>query len=177
MYLIRRVLILIILNIIGFNLVWFGLVTWRDMFIPVASIYLVLHFFFLARMNKQEVMLIFAVCLIGIIVDSALLYLGFYIFDQSYHLPLWLMVLWLCFATTLCHSLNFLSQSKVYQGLIGAFIAPLSYIAGNHLGAVDFGFSMSSTYALLALMWMLMMISFFELKARLQKTGEVNDRH
>lgn len=156
-----------IINVIGFDLVWFGLVYWGNFFIPVALIMLGLHFYFVSKAKAKEFYLICAVTIIGIVVDSLLQYLGVLVFPQGQMMPLWLITLWFCFASTLCHSLKFLQSSKLFQGLVGASLAPISYIAGNEMSAVSFGLTVTNTFIILSVIWGLLMILFFSLKSYL----------
>ena len=161
-----------LINLIGFNVSWFGLVYWGNNFIPFAFILLLAHLFFQSK-NYKELLLILLVSVIGIGVDSLLQQLNIFIFIEKAHIPFWLMMLWASFAATICHSLQFLASSKVLQLVIGGLISPLSYIAGNKLSAVDFGYSMLITYTLLALVWGTLFILFFYLKSKII-TQEVN---
>ena len=160
-----------IVNLIGFNLVWFGLVYWGNAFIPVATAFFCWHLYYTRSHDFIEIRLIFIVASIGVLIDSVLHYLGVFRFAESSHLPFWLMALWLCFATTISHSLSFMDHSKIIQSLLGAFVAPLSYLAGQKFNAVDFGMTFLETYVLLAIIWSLLMMIFFHIKDVLVKTG------
>lgn len=154
-------------NIIGFNITWFGLVCFGNEFIPIAIMLLLIHCFFFLK-NKHELLLIFTVCAIGICVDSLLQYSNIFIFEKNSFIPLWLVFLWGCFATTLSHSLQFLEKSIWFQYL-AAIVAPLSYIAGHQLGAVTFGYPLVMTYCILTLIWSFLFIVFFKLKSSIVK--------
>ncbi len=154
------------INLLGFNLSWFGLVYWGDIFIPISLLLLILHLYFYGHKNN-ELLLVLFVTMIGVFVDSLLQYFNIFIFESSFHIPLWLLTLWACFAATICHSLNFLSRSRILQILVGAFIAPLSYVAGFKLNAVDFTLSVASTYLILSGIWAILLIGFYAIKATL----------
>lgn len=155
-------------NLVGFNLAWFGLVYWGNNFIPLCLLLLVAHFIFIAK-SQNEIPLILAITFIGISVDSVLVHFNVFIFVNGGHIPFWLMMLWACFATTISHSLRFLSTSKVLQFFVGGIFAPLSYIAGYKFQAVEFGQSMASTYLLLSVIWAGLFILFFYLKGKFIK--------
>lgn len=156
-----------IINVIGFDIAWFGLVYWGDIFIPIALIMLALHFYFVSKDKAKEFYLICTVTAIGIMVDSILQYLGVFVFPEGQMIPFWLITLWFCFASTLCHSLRFLQNSKLSQGLVGALLAPVSYIAGNEMNAVSFGLTLTTTFVILSIIWGVLMILFFSLKSYL----------
>lgn len=156
------------LNLVGFNFAWFGLVYWGNNFIPISLLLLLAHVRFMVKVSG-EVKLILTITLIGIFVDSLLQYFTVFIFSNTSHIPLWLMTLWACFGATVCHSLRFLASSKVLQILVGALLAPFSYLAGHKLQAVEFGQTVMSTYLILGLVWGLLFVLFFALKETLVK--------
>ena len=132
-------------------------------FIPISLLFLCFHFWIEVK-NSREVLYILIVCAIGIFLDSLLQYSGFFIFKEISHLPFWLIALWGCFATTLCHSLQFIGSSLWLQFAAG-FIAPLSYLAGNQFLAVQFSHSLLFSYGVLTTLWILLFVVFFKLKS------------
>ncbi len=151
------------INLIGFNVSWFGLVYWGNAFIPISLSLLLIHLYFYGRKN-HELRLVLIITLLGVLVDSLLQYFTVFVFENNTHIPLWLITLWACFAATICHSLNFLSRHKALQLLVGGLLAPLSYIAGYKLNAVDFTLPISMTYLILSFIWAVMFICFYALK-------------
>ncbi len=160
-------LIMFLINLLGFDFLWFGLVYWGNIFTPLAILLLSLHFYFISKSRRREFYLVAIVALIGILVDSSLHYIGVFIFPETSIIPIWLITLWLCFGATLCHSLNFLQHSRVLQWLVGALLAPFSYLAGKQLNVVSFSLSSSQTFIVLAFIWGLLMLLFFTLKSHL----------
>ena len=160
-------------NIIGFNISWFGLVYVGNAFIPFALLFLCFHFIVEVK-NTREVLYTLTVCAIGILIDSLLQFSGVFSFQKLTYLPFWLIILWGCFATTLCHSLKFMGLSRWFQ-LIAGVIAPLSYIAGYKFSAVQFSQSLIFTYAVLAVLWTLLFILFFKLKSVLVDKEHCHD--
>lgn len=154
-----------LVNMIGFNFAWFGLVYWGNIFIPVALLMLAIHLLILSD-NKNEAKLVLVITVIGVSIDSMLNYSNFFIFMGSGYTPFWLIVLWACFASTVSHSLSFLKHSKLLQVSVGFFIAPLSYIvAGEKFNAVDFSYPLVETYLVLGVIWALLFIVIFLLKS------------
>ena len=152
-----------ILNIIGFNVTWFGLVLWGNSFIPIALLFLIIHIFFISKV-KNELLLIASITIVGILCDSVLEAFQLFIFENNHYIPFWLMTLWACFAATICHSLELLASSKLYQLLVGGLFAPLSYLAGYKLNVIDFGQSILVTYVVLSVVWAGLFLLFFYLK-------------
>ena len=154
-----------LINMIGFNVAWFGLILLGNTFIPVAVFMLLAHFTWFS-IHKWERKFVALVALIGISVDSLLQFSNVFIFDQQQFIPAWLMMIWVCFAATICHSLAFLSAYKPLQLLLGFFIAPLSYRSGEMFGAVQFGESYLTTHLLLGSIWACLLLLFFAIKSR-----------
>lgn len=161
---------MLLFNLVGFNLIWFALIYWGNIVIPAAVSFLAIHIYLNRNTATTEILLIFSVASFGILVDSILQYFSVFVFTEQSHLPFWLIMLWLCFATTITQSLAVLNKSKIFQGVVGLFIAPLSYIAGEKLNAVEFGMSMFETYILLSCIWCVLMLTFFYIKDVLKET-------
>jgi len=157
-----------LINMIGFNVAWFGLIFLGNSFVPVAFLMLLAHFKWLSK-SKSEITLVLIVTLIGISVDSIFQFTNVFIFPNSIHIPLWLAFIWLGFATTLSHSLAFLNAYKSLQIALGFIMAPLSYRSGEVFGAVEFGQSYLTTHFILGTTWALLLLLFFSLKTRLYK--------
>jgi len=148
------------LNLLGFNIVWLGLVILGNSFIPVALTWLLWHIY---RCSERmiELTLIGMIAITGILIDSLLIYFDVLSFQDHPLIPLWLVMLWLCFAATIRHSLMFLSDSKWLQLLVGAIFPPAAYISGAHLVNISFGYSLPVTFTILALIWATLFLLIF----------------
>ena len=137
-----------------FQLGWFACVLGgNSLWLLVAVGAIVAHLLWISR-SWDEVRLIVAVCVIGTLVDSALLYAGVFEFkDAAGVIPLWLIVLWALLATTLRHCLAWTAKPLWRAALLGAIGGAMSYYAGQRLGAVAFGFGLWPTLAMLSAIW------------------------
>jgi hypothetical protein len=160
-----------LLNIIGFNISWFGLIFLEERFIPVVILWIGLHFYY-CKQPMAELKLILSVTIVGIAIDSILLFLDVFQFPNQLFIPLWLMTLWVAFAATIAHSVHFLARSIVLQFTIGFIFPPLSYIAGESLTSMTFGFEGFITYLILAVIWSILMVIFFKLQKKFYKEEE-----
>lgn len=152
-----------LINLLGFNLSWFGLILIGNSFIPLSLLWLGLHLYW-CKHFKAEVQLILVIVTIGIVVDTALSLAGVLIFPEQLFIPLWLITLWATFAATIAHSLQFLSRSILLQVLVGFMFPPLSYLGGASLSSVELGYSQVMTYLILSLIWSSLLVLFFNLK-------------
>lgn len=79
--------------------------------------------------------------------------------------PLWILVLYPLFALLLNHSLQFLQKSYWLAFLVGLLGAPLSYIAGEYMGAVILKYSLSMTWVVIGISWgifLVVLIAFYK---------------
>jgi F0F1-type ATP synthase assembly protein I len=135
-----------LINFAAFQIGWFacimGAARGHSFWGPaVVALVLVLHFFARSRTRAAEALLTLAAGAIGFVVDTALIALGAFAPVRSL-LPhplstVWLVALWMNFATTLNVSLQWLHGKSLLAALLGAVGGPLAYWAGDRLGAID----------------------------------------
>lgn len=95
-----------------------------------------------------------AVFCLGVLLDSLFSFLALYSFNGSALLapmiPSWLVLLWVAFALSLPISFSWLLNKPSLA--IGVFtcMAPLSYIAGRHIGVIEFS---NGTILFISLAW------------------------
>lgn len=159
---------MILINALGFNVIWFGSVYLGNAYVPIALLILIAH---LAVVNhvKEELLLICLVTMIGIIVDTFLMHLRVFVFNENnFFIPYWLITIWLAFAATLNHSLFFLQKYSLLRVLVSIFIVPMSYLAGHQLGAVNFSYSLPITFIILSVVWLFLFQLFFIISKKLK---------
>ncbi|TNF98453.1 MAG: DUF2878 domain-containing protein [Gammaproteobacteria bacterium] len=102
---------------------------------------------------ENEIKLIGAAVMIGVLWDSLLVWQGWLTYPSGmvlpYAAPYWIVVMWALFATTLNVSLRWLKGRWIIAIVFGAIGGPLAYYAGQRLGAVEF---IQPEYALFALL-------------------------
>lgn len=150
-------------NLIAFNCSWLGLVLFGNLAIPFVFLWLISHLY-ACENYVAELKLILSVTVIGVCLDSLLTSLGVFRFSDSLLLPFWLIVLWSAFASTIAHSLNFLTANKKYQFIVGFIFPPFSYLAGASLSKVELGYQALTTYMILAPLWGCLFIVIYLLK-------------
>ena len=143
-----------LLNAGLFQLGWFACVLGgNSLWLLLAGAALLAHLLVISR-SMSDVRLVLVVCLVGSTVDSLLLNAGVFVFKQPGILsPLWLVVLWALLAITLNHCLAWTAKPWWRAVLLGALGGPLSYYAGQRLGAVQFPLGLWPTLAGLSLLW------------------------
>lgn len=167
-----------VLNFAAYQLAWFAVLIGaaRGLAWAGAAVALVVagaHV--LARKEPRDLKLM-GICLaIGLLVDSTLaLTAQVHFADWSQPVaPYWMLSLWIAFATTLNHSLRWLMNQPVAAALAGAIGAPLAYLAGARLGALEI-VAPWTTLPLIAVLWTPAMValSMLVMRASLAPTGE-----
>ena len=149
-------------NVVAFNLTWLGCVLWRESywwtFAPVVAGYLTL----LVRFRVFRVRKFLMLFGLGVGIDSLLSVLGVFQFGPSlFFIPLWLVLLWAAFTTTLFLSLEIVGRSKWVAAICGALAFPFNYAVGERLGAVCFGTSNTLTLTALSAIWTMALPAMF----------------
>jgi len=96
-----------------------------------------------ATIPKREFGVLAIALIIGFIYESLMVSLALaqYEHGQSFSsiAPLWIILMWPLFATTLNLSMRWLKNlAPLLTALLGAIFAPLAYLAGERLGAVAY---------------------------------------
>ncbi len=158
-------------NAVWFQSTWFCAVLGRESLLPLTAAMLVLHLA-LVRNTTRELLQLTTLAAIGIGVDACLSLAGVFRFPGGVLVPLWLCGLWLAFATTPGRSLSFLGRRPMLAMLAGAVAIPLNYWAGQRLGAVEFGYPVPVTLAIMSLVWAVMLPVLYRLTTLI---GSAND--
>jgi hypothetical protein len=137
-----------------FQLGWFACVLGgNSLWLLLAGGALLAHLLWVSR-SLAQVRLIAVVCVLGSTVDSLLLNAGVFAFKQpGVLIPFWLVLLWALLAITLNHCLAWTAKPLWRAILLGAIGGPLSYYAGQRLGAVQFPLGLWPTLLGLSLLW------------------------
>ena len=137
-----------------FQLGWFACVLGgNSLWLLLAGGALLAHLLWISR-SLAQVRLIAVVCVLGSTVDSLLLNAGVFAFKQpGVLIPFWLVLLWALLAITLNHFLAWTAKPLWRAILLGAIGGPLSYYAGQRLGAVQFPMGLWPTLLGLSLLW------------------------
>lgn len=144
----------VIVNAVLFNVVWLVCVLGGSTVAVVAvTAALFFHQHFISG-DPRELILILAITMLGVAVDSSLIATQVLLSpDNSVLPPLWLVSLWAIFATTLNHSTRWFQARLPVAFIAGGIAGPLTYITGTRLTDYDVGTPWPRAVALLAITW------------------------
>jgi len=136
----------ILLNFIGFKLVWASAVIGaaNNILWPCYVITLLFALWQLSPKNRHpnDFQIVAFALLIGFTLDSTWQVLDLIRYANGSILapfaPLWIMCLWLAFALTFNHALAWLRGRKIALSLFALIGAPLSYMFGSRIGAMEY---------------------------------------
>jgi hypothetical protein len=127
-------------NAILFQLTWFACVIGGAVGEPLwgfAGVLALFAFSWYVGLIKQDLRVLLALGLTGFAVDTAWITLGILDFGGDALAPSWIVALWLGFGLTVNHSMGWLRQKPVLAAALAALFAPVTYLAGARLGAVE----------------------------------------
>ena len=105
-----------------------------------------------AQRPRNEMILVLAAAGIGAVADSALVAFAWVRYSSGTLVagtaPVWLVAMWMLFATTLNVSLRWLRRFPLAAIALGAIGGPLAYWGGARLGAMEFAAPVAATVAL-----------------------------
>jgi hypothetical protein len=151
-------------NFVAFQLGWFACVlgaanasAWLGL--AVVGLVIGLHLFLAEQPGRESRLIVLAV-LMGLVFDSLLVNSGWlrYVSPGPFEglAPFWILAMWALFATTLNVSMSWLKDKPAMAVLLGAVFGPLSYLAGQRLGALEF-VDFDSGMLALVMVWALAM--------------------
>jgi len=171
--LLNRERIILIARIVVFQVGWFAAVLGgaHDHVIAGCGAVAVIVGFHIwqADVPFQELVLIAITTAIGTIWDSALMIMN--VIQYPYGVivtgvaPAWIMAVWALFATAFNTSLTFFKRRYIYVSLFGAIGAPLSFLAGMRLGALQFP-NQTKALIVIGIGWAIMMPILMRLAQR-----------
>lgn len=163
-----------LLNFVAFQIGWFACVLSAANGLPllgllVVSLVIVLHVQF-SECRSHELILVCLAVVMGLVFDSLLVISGWLQYPSGVLLPgiapYWILAMWALFATTLNVSMGWMKGKAFLASVLGAVFGPLSYMAGQRLGAIEF-VNFQSAIIALALIWALVMPLLVTVASRL----------
>jgi hypothetical protein len=133
------------INIVAFQTGWFSCVLGAANGQPylgpiVVAVVIALHLALAAR-PVRELVVVLVAAVLGTAFDSMLVQSGWLTYFNGILVagsaPYWIIAMWMSFATTLNVAVRWLRGRVFIAALFGAVGGPLSYLAGDGLGALE----------------------------------------
>jgi hypothetical protein len=133
-------------NFAAFQIGWFTCVLGAANGMPlmglaISACVVLLHLASVDRPTRELKLVLVAVGM-GLVFDSLLVASGWLRYPSGYFLPgvapYWILAMWANFATTLNLTMGWLKGRPVLAALMGAVFGPLTYVAGQKLGGIEF---------------------------------------
>lgn len=151
----------IIINFLLFQLGWFACVLGgaydNALLGSLIALTIIAFHCYRAPDAMKEFRLLLLALLVGLIFESIITAQGIARYSSGQVLdfvaPLWMILMWPLFATTLNLSMRWMKNlSPVVVAIIGALFAPLAYYAGYRLGAVTYD-DITISLVMIAVAW------------------------
>lgn len=150
-----------LLNFIMFQAGWFacvlGAASGRPWLGAGLGAALALTHLAMSRTPRDEALLLAGALALGVVVDTAHVRMGTLVFTGGMVLPgfapIWILVMWVQFASTLHYSLAWLGRRYVLGACLGAVAGAGAYWAGVGFGAAAFGPDPDQALLRIAVSW------------------------
>ena len=144
-------------NAVGFQAFWFACILGQSQWLALPLALLLIHLTLVS--SKRRELLIVGICIgVGLLSDSILTLVGLFIFQpeqmQLGLIPVWLVLLWAGLGATFLHSFSALFNRPGLMIMVFTLLAPVSYFAGERLGAVSLAWPIWQSYLGIALTWL-----------------------
>lgn len=145
----------IMINAILFQCCWF-LAIFSDWYWAAIPLLLMLvHIYRVSSRKLHELKLAVVIAFSGITIDTLFKVSGIYSFGDvllitERSIPVWLCILWLGFALTVNHSLNWLVKKAPWFVIGCAVAGPISYSTGRAKGVIEFS---NQSLGLISIEW------------------------
>ena len=171
-------------NLVGYQLVWFGVVIFAARGLPWLSVALasgfVLAQWTVSRQQASDARLLLCAVACGVVLDGLLAGTGLLRYASpapGLPAPIWILALWAAFALTLNHSMTFLRGRPLVAAMFGAVGGPLAYLgAARGFDAVLFPSPAWPALFALAVGWAFAMSVLAVLAQRWQGVIHVDSR-
>lgn len=143
-----------LLNVVLFQVGWIGCLLLDGLQVLVLTLSILALHQLIVVQQRREWLLIAAVTLAGGAGDAVLQQFAILNFpDATPFIPLWLVCLWLLFASTLSHALSWLQTRLYLASAMGAVAGPFSYYAGAQLSPAFLGQPLALSLLCLGVFW------------------------
>ncbi len=145
-----------VINLLLFQAIWFTAAFGQSQYLWILGL-LLGALVILPQHMMKEIKVVLLCGGLGIAMDSVLALSGILIISDTNDMlpiPMWFMAIWLGFAATFRHSLNAMLKRPLLMVGLAVVVAPLNYIAGARLGALEFGLPTLQSAMVISFSWL-----------------------
>lgn len=155
-----------------FDFVWLAAVLGRERWLWMTALLIALMFAATPKLLwRQRWSLLFLVVL-GCLIELATVKFGVIRFTGTDWIPLWLILLWVGFSGMALVVFDYLNRRFVIAGLLGAIFGPITYFAGERLGAAELQINFLPALVVYSLFWCVMMVIIAAIVVPLNTTSK-----
>lgn len=153
----------LLLIAVAFDIYWALVVMFRERGLFLWLALAILAFLMLSPVQRRDALLL---AIAGCALDSVWISLGMIAFNSEAPFPLWMLALWLMFATVWSQlsSISTLSRGKMV--LLATLGGPIAYVIGEHLGSITFLMPTYLVFSGMLVGWLVLMLCFHMLIRR-----------
>jgi hypothetical protein len=155
----------LLLIAVAFDVYWTLVVVFRERGIFLWLALAILACLMLPHTQRRDALLL---ALAGSALDTAWVLTGLIKFNSTALLPLWMVALWLMFATVWSRLTSMTTLSRWLLVLSGTVGGPVAYAIGEYLGAITFLEPTAIVLSWMVCGWLVLMLIFHVLMRRLQ---------
>ncbi len=126
---------------------------------PLFVIAVVIFHLFVFR-SAKELLLLAKVSLAGLLIETAFLHAGVFIYESPNSLPLapwWIVALYTLLGTSLSGSLIWLRRVPAWSSILGAVGGTFCYVCGVKMGSIHYGYPWWLCWSITGVIWGIMM--------------------
>lgn len=148
---------------IAFDIYWALVVIFRERGLFLWLALAVLAFLKLSQRQRRYALLL---TVSGCVLDTVWVLTGLITFKSETLFPLWMVALWVMFATVWTWLSAISTLSRKLLVLLATLGGPAAYVIGEHLGAVTFLMPTTLVFSVMVAGWLVMMLFFHLLMRR-----------
>lgn len=153
----------LLLIAVAFDIYWGLVVMFRERGLFLWLALAVLAFLMLSPVQRRDALLL---AIAGCALDWAWVLMGLIAFNSEAPLPLWMVALWLMFATVWSWITRISTLSWRKCVLLTTLGGPTAYVIGEHLGAITFLVPTAQVISGMVAGWLVLMLFFHRLMRR-----------
>ena len=141
-----------------FDFVWLAAVLGRSDWLWVTALLILGMFAATPKLLWRQRQTLFFLVVLGCLAEFATVYFGVIRYEGSALIPLWLILLWVGFSGMALVVFDYLHRRYLIAAILGAIFGPVTYFAGERLGAAELLVPFFTAIVVYSAFWAVMMV-------------------